>query len=222
MAKSRRTHKDYVDTRRPDAPRKASQDLALRNFLDAVDPSMFIESLMNSEYDSKYHRLAVMMQEPSEARKSIGRLSRELGVSLIDLVDQYRKTSIAMSHINAMEKLPEIVRENAVDALPTMEVCPACEGAKRVKHPTRVNKSGASATVKCMRCLGKGFVRIAGLTDAKKLIFQSEGLIESGGGKVQVNVGMTGVPNLMDAIEVQERALKLGEGKIVEAENVAD
>jgi hypothetical protein len=202
------------------------QDVALKNFFEGADPALVLASLQNSEYDSKYHKMAAACSDPKQAQKSMARIAREHGVSLVDLVEKYREITVLLAHLENQERLSEVVKENVVDALPAMRLCPVCQGAKRVEDPQgRLNKAGNVKRVKCLECLGKGRVRVGGATDAKKLVMQTAGLIETGGGtKVQVNVG-TGVPDLMQVIDAQERALKVGRargeiesGQVVEGE----
>lgn len=216
MAKRRQR----LDRKRPNAPRDVSRDVAAKTWFQLCDKDLLRAALLNSEFDSKYHHMAVLLENPEYARTSLPQLARQCGVSLVDVVEKYRETSVALSHLLAQEQLPAIVAENAVDALPTSEVCPRCDGDKMVDATNgAVTKAGKPRRKRCPKCLGDGRIRIAGMTDAKKLLMQHEGLIEAGGGaKVQVNVGAGAIPNLMDAIEVQERALKLGEGKVVDVE----
>jgi hypothetical protein len=173
--------------------------------------------------DSKFGRIHTLLDDPRFQRMSPATLVQRSGIKFPDLVEFYSEGTHAYAHMQSLHKLPEVVAENAVDALPTKVTCPQCAGHKRVDEPTgKLNKAGYPLRVRCPNCAGVGQVRKAGEMDAKKLMFQHEKLIGDGGQRVNVgvNVGL-GIPNLMDAVDAQERALKL-ESRVVEAEVVKE
>ncbi len=219
----RKNAQKAADPRRPKAPALARDDKALQNFFKHLDLDLFRHMILTAPPDSKFGRIATILDDPRYATKPLPLLTRQLGISLVDLVEGYAETALAVAHMASLHRLPEVVAENAVDALPTKVTCPDCGGHKRVDDPTgKVNKVGNPMRVRCPNCAGLGMVRRPGETDAKKLMFQHEKLIGDGGQRVSVgvNVGLA-IPSLMDAVDVQERALKL-ESRVVEAKVVTD
>lgn len=214
---------ETADPRRPKAAAAVRNDKALQNFFKHLDLDLFRHMILTAPPDSKFGRIATLLDDPRYARTSLPLLTRKLGISLIDLVEGYAETALALAHMASLHRLPEVVAENAVDALPTKVTCPQCDGHKRVNEPTgKKNKAKYPLRVRCPNCAGLGIVRRPGETDAKKLMFQHEKLIGDGGQRVQVgvNVGLA-IPSLMDAVDAQERALKL-EARVVEAKVVSD
>ena len=214
MAKKRG---EVLDRKRPNAPRVAGADIAARHFFENADPELIKAALIwNTEYDSKFHKLSAALSDPRNLKTNLTKLSRECGVSLVELVEKYHDVTIAIAHLRAQEKLPEIVTENAIDALPTTDVCPVCVGEKMVDSPTRIKKNGKPYRIRCMKCIGIGTVRVAGMIDAKKLIYEQTGLISKGGGGVAINQQINvGVPSLSDSIRTREKVL----GEVIENEN---
>lgn len=197
-----------VDRRRPHAPLDPLKDEALTNFFRFADPTLLEAALLGKGFDSKFHKLHVLMHDPKHAGTSLMRLSRELGISLVELVDTYSDAAKAMANLRAMEKLPDIVHENAIDALPTMDVCPMCNGEKRVSDPNDITTAGTPRRKRCPKCLGKGEIRKPGNTDAKKLAYEHTGLIQKGGGvhlNQQLNIGAA--PSLADSIATVGRVI---------------
>jgi len=179
-------------------------DKPLLNFCKEADPQVVLEALSDSEFDSKWHRALISLQDPTQANKSLARIVREHGITLKQLMDKYRSAAVARAHFKAQERLPQVMEGIVDDALPSEDVCPMCEGQKKVPDPQgRTTQRGNIRTVRCMKCLGKGRVRVPGQTDARKMVLQSQGMIDkhAPGAAVQVNVG---VPDLMQAIRVQE------------------
>lgn len=196
---------------------------AYKNFFECVDMDFFQMLCAGEPPDSKFGRIWTLLDDPRFQRMSPATLVQRSGIKFPDLVEFYSEGAHAKAHMHSLHKLPEVVAENAVDALPTKVTCPQCDGHKRVDEPTgKTNKAGYPLRVRCPNCAGMGQVRQAGEMDAKKLMFQHEKLIGDGGGRVSVgvNVGL-GIPSLMDAVDAQERALKL-EAKVVDAKVVEE
>jgi hypothetical protein len=205
------------DPKRPQAPRDPHADKALVNFFSAVDPERLRATLELSD-DERCQRLAAALSSAQFNHSSPALLSRQMGVSLVDLRKSYEEFHKAVGLALQSEQIPEIMKQNAADALPTMEVCPRCDGLKIVPV---MEEEGGEVSVRgnrrCPRCNGAGTVRKPGLMEAKKLVFDTAGLTQKGGGQVvqtQVNVG---VPSLADTIEVREKVLGGGR-KVVENE----
>jgi hypothetical protein len=204
------------DPKRPKAPRDPREDKALVNFFSAVDPER-LRAILEMSDDERLQNLGVALSAAEFNNSSPMLLSRRMGVSLVDLYKSYEDFHKAVGRALQSEQIPEIMKQNATDALPTTEVCPRCDGLKIV--PVIEEEGGevsARGNRRCPKCNGAGTVRKPGLIEAKKLVFETSGLTSKGGGQVvqtQVNVG---VPSLADTIEVREKVL--GGGKVVDNE----
>jgi hypothetical protein len=211
-----------TDRKRPNVPDTLKNDLPLKHFANRVDRARLRGILESSEHDSKWHRLLVAIQDPALSRFSLPRLLRELQIPLIDLMQKYREACTVEAHFVAQERLPEVMSGIVDDALPGEDVCPLCVGAKQIPDPLgRPKADGSLKDIDCPKCDATGKIRIPGQTDARKLVMQSEKMVESGSGaKQQVIVNNLAVPDLMQAIRVQEHVV--GDGIVdVDFEEVA-
>jgi hypothetical protein len=213
------------DPKRPKAPRDPLADKALVNFFSAVDPER-LRAILEMSDDERLQKLGVALSAAKFNNSSPMLLSRRMGVSLVDLAKVYEDGHKALGRALMAEDIPEIMKQNAADALPTTEPCPRCDGLKvvpvleegggEVEGDVEGEEVSARGNRRCPKCSGLGTVRKPGLIEAKKLVFETSGLTSKGGGQVvqtQVNVG---VPSLADTIEVREKVL--GGGKVVENE----
>jgi len=201
-----------------------SNDKALKNFCQAADKETLLVALAEAPFDSKYHHVLVALGDPRQSNKSFVRIIREHGVTMASLMSKYRDAKVAETHFQFQDGMPEIAAEIVVDAKPTMAMCPNCLGAGKVPDPLgRENKAGMIKRVRCQQCLGDKRVRVPGQTDARKIVLQSEGVLKTGAGvtvSTGIQVAVGGVPDLMAAIEVRERAL--AEPEVIEAEVIKD
>lgn len=212
---SRRGDRSPKDLRRPRAATRAKNDKPLRNFFECVDPEklqLFLASKTNKGGESKYTLLASALADPAEAHKSPMLLCRQAGVSFYDLVEGYVDFNVALGHLAMVDDIPRMMRENVQDALPTEDVCPRCDGLKRVPSLDDPAKKR-----RCPKCNSIGKVRVSGNIEAKRLASQQLGLIDKKVPLVaqQFNLASGGVPTVEQMIDVRDSILA---GKVVEGE----
>lgn len=162
------TKKPRKKAQKPQSPPR--KDRLLRRFADTLDQDEVIGSLYSST-DERVHRLAEMMTDPAYARFTLARLCQRVGLSTLDLLELFRRHKLDMGIIEMSRHAPAIMEDVARDAESRMEACRECAGTGMVKDKSTGEKSH------CLHCSGEGQVRVPGDYRARKLMFQTLGLI---------------------------------------------
>ena len=119
-----------------------------------------------SSTDERAVRLLQMMGDPAFANFSLGKLCQRVGLTSIDLLNAFRNFQLLRGIIEMSRVAPEVMANVAEDARSRMEICKGCQG------------KGMINARRCPQCQGEGQVRVPGNYRARKLMFQTLGLIE--------------------------------------------
>lgn len=152
--------------------------------------------------------------DPEYKDVAIGTLCANVGLSLHQVVDFFRKTKMDEGLIRAYKHVPDMLEDTAKDALRTEESCWKCQGEKEIE------KDGVKSL--CPECKGKGAIVVPGNTDARKLMFETVGLTGKRGPLVaqQFNFG-PGTDSQEDVLKNVHRLMKgKDEQGVVDAEVV--
>lgn len=193
---------------------ETKSDSALKNFFENADSERLLLALEHSPKEN-LRKFGRALQRAEFSKMTPQTLSRELGAWLPDLLEAYKDVNVAIGSLRMFEQLPEVVAENTVDALPTSESCPRCDGLRRI--PDETDTTGKKKR-RCPKCLGTGKVRKPGLIEAKKLVYDHAGLLPKGGGaqvNQQFNIGM---PSLSDSIDTREKVLEAKKPEVIDVE----
>jgi hypothetical protein len=149
-------------------PVRADRDRAIQLFFENVPPANFDEALQLSG-NERFYRLHDALHDDAYRRTSPGTLCRKFGISWADLMSLWWNHNVLIGRIRALDHLPDILEDIAVDALSPKVTCPRCDG---IGHVTRQNGEAP-----CPQCVGAGKVRVPGDAHARRLFFEIIGLI---------------------------------------------
>ena len=170
-----------------------------------------MKQILKVQEDKRFIQMYEMMYDPVHASKSLSTIARECGVGHMELCDAIRKYQMGIGIVRMSQHVPDIMEDVAIDAKSRNDVCPQCDGVGSVLRDQEVKVEGEAVQVRkvpseCPKCKGKGYVRTAGDKDARKLVFESNGLI----GKapliaVQNNTLNTGTDGLEELIRMSRK-----------------
>ena len=181
-----------------------AHDPILTRFYDEAGHQEVSESLLYSN-DPRVTQLLEMMYDPGLKSHSFPRLCREVGLSLGDIVDAFRRYQLDLGIVAMAKKAPKIMEDTALDAESSKAICMTCQGTGEVlDHP-----QGEST---CTACMGEGSFRVPGHDKSRELFFRTMGLTGKKGPLVaqQINVQSTAPPTVEDFVMETEKALKDG------------
>ena len=184
-----------------------AHDKILTLFYDEAGHQEISESLLYSS-DPRVTQLLEMMYDPGLKNHSFPRLCREVGLSLGDVVDAFRRRQLDLGIVAMAKRAPKIMEDTAEDAESTTAPCTTCRGTGEVlEHP-----QGEPAASICPACMGEGTFRVPGHDKARELFFRTMGLTGRKGPLIaqQVNISSHEAPRMEDFIMETEKAMKGG------------
>ena len=184
-----------------------AHDKILTRFYDEAGHQEISESLLCSS-DPRVSQLLEMMYDPGLKSHSFPRLCREVGLSLGDSVDAFRRYQLDLGIIAMAKKAPKIMEDTAKDAESTTAPCTTCRGTGEVQEPP-ADPDEEPQVVICPNCVGEGIFRIPGHDKSRELFYKTMGLIKKGPLLAQqVNISSPEVPTVEDFVMETERAMK--------------
>ena len=129
--------------------------------------------------NAKAAKLLALLANPLFNRATLGKLSVMSGLSTAELTLFFNNSRKQEGIVRMSQKLPDIMEETAEDALSSLVPCERCGGEGQRKNEP------------CKSCEGKGFVKVKGDFDNRKLVLEMAGLIGKRvpGQAIQINVG---------------------------------
>ena len=150
--------------KRNDKKYRARRDKLMRQTEDILGREPIAKALLSNS-DLRIQSFAAQLVDPGNANTTMSRIAEKLGLKWDDIVEAFRKSKIAEGNLRMFQHIPQIMEDTAIDSKSKLKMCPMCEG------------KGKSGEQDCMECEGTGRVRVAGNTEARKIVFESAGLI---------------------------------------------
>jgi hypothetical protein len=198
-----------------DKPKRQRKEIvALNHFSKHLTREEMALALVDAD-DTRAIQFANMLLDPEYARTSVGVIANKVGLTTSSVIDAYRKRKVAESTAIILKHAPEIMADVAEAAKARVLTCPTCEGLGTVEVRSSVvegDKTIERVTCKpCLRCEQSGRVREAGDNNARKLVFESIGLIGQRGPLIDARSitvgGDDGLEETLKAIARRERRL---------------
>ncbi len=145
--------------------------------------------------NAKAVKLLMLLSNPLFNKASFGKLAVMSGLSTAELTLFFSNAKKQEGIVRMSQKLPDIMEQTAEDALSSLVPCERCGGEGQRKDKP------------CTSCEGKGFIKVKGDLDNRKLVLEMAGLIgkRGSGQAVQINIG--GYRSLEERIGLTERLL---------------
>ncbi len=158
-------------------------------------------------------KLLALIEDRSFSRYGGKKLAQLANLSYLDLIAMRNERALMLATSNMIvEHIGDILEGAAVDATPTEESCPKCEGEMIIVVD--------DVSQRCPKCRGKGTVRVAGDKDARKFVGEVAGLVKGGGPTFNVSA-QAGVQNVNNPHGTFEDLMKkAGQAIVIEAERV--
>ena len=151
-------------TKRNDKNYRARRDKIMRQTENILGRDAIAHALL-ADSDLRIQSFAAQMVDPANAGTTMSRIAEKLGLKWDDIVEAFRKSKIAEGNLRMFQHIPQIMEDTAIDSKSKLKMCPMCEG------------KGKSGEQDCVECEGSGRVRVAGSTEARKIVFETAGLI---------------------------------------------
>jgi hypothetical protein len=122
-------------------------------------------------------------------------MARECNVTFKELAAIVKEHKTAEGQIRLAMRIPQVMEDVAADALNTTEFCPKCQGVGTIvdqtKPPAKLDEDDPRAEalpvpITCPQCKGAGEIKKSGDQFARKLVFESAGLIGGRGPLVAI------------------------------------
>lgn len=150
----------------------------------------FIGALDAAEKDVRWHQLKNMMTLDFFKKYKFSTLTRMLGLTPENLVDFWRNHQIQAGIVQTMNELPQIMSDVAEDAKSRMVYCQKCDGIGQVLDGFDESVAGKRTPLLriCPACEGAKKVRQVGDKDARNLVFETAGLTKKHGPMVAIQM----------------------------------
>lgn len=158
--------------------------------------------LLRGSADDRVLKLVecLLSVNPDMQKRSLASLATLCRLSQADLIREITRARVQEGVLRMSKHMPKVLEDTAVDARSTTAICENCMGTGDVIHN--------DGLVTCPRCSGKGKIRKAGNTEARKLVFEAAGLTNKKGPAVNVNVGAIGeIPSVEHDMAQIDRVL---------------
>lgn len=144
-----------------------------------------VTALMAAELSHDQSVVVGMLADPLNDSASLAKVCAQGNVSFAQLMKIFQGAALAKGQMKAIarvaEKLPDVAAAVMEDALPSLRVCPLCDGlAEMPGEPTPDDPN--PPPVRCKTCRGKGQVAFKPDTDVRKMALQIGGLLDKGNG----------------------------------------
>jgi len=182
-------------------------DRAFKRLAALVSKEEWKEVLGYFPDNAKAVQLLILLSNPLFNKTTLGKLAVMSGLSTAELTLFLNSAKKQEGIVRMSQKLPDIMEETAIDALPTDEPCVRCDGTGQLKKGP------------CPHCRSTGSIRVKGDLDNCKLVFEVVGLIgkRAPGAAIQVNIG--GSRSLEERVGIAQQLLT---EPIIDAEEIKD
>jgi hypothetical protein len=182
-------------------------DRAFKRLAALVSKEEWKEVLGYFPDNAKAVQLLILLSNPLFNKATLGKLAVMSGLSTAELTLFLNSAKKQEGIVRMSQKLPDIMEETAIDALPTDEPCVRCDGTGQLKKGP------------CPHCRSTGSIRVKGDLDNRKLVLEMAGLIgkRGSGQAIQINVG--GSRSLEERVGIAQQLLT---EPIIDAEEVKD
>ena len=162
--------------------------------------------------NAKAAKLLALLGNPLFNRDTLGKVAVKSGLSTAELTQFYNNSKKQEGIIRMSQKLPDIMEETAEDALSSLVPCERCGGEGQRKDKP------------CKSCEGKGFVKVKGDLDNRKLVLEIAGLIGKRGPSQLNLINVGGSQSLETRVGLAQQLLAEPsvEGEVVDAEDVEE
>ncbi len=183
-------------------------DRTFKRLSTLVPKDQWVEVLGYFPENAKAAKLLLLLGDPVNNRLTLGKLSVMSGLSTDELTLFFNNSRKQEGIVRMSQKLPDIMEETAEDALSSLVPCERCGGEGQRKDKP------------CKSCEGKGFIKVKGDLDNRKLVLEMAGLIgkRALGQAIQINVG--GSQSLESRVGLAQQLL--ADPLTVDAEEVKD
>lgn len=203
--------------------RQRNRERRINADLDRIN-NQFIESLgelgelkaaLAQCENPKAQNFLVELMNPKTRKWTVSSLAYKCGISPAFLADIWRKYNLAKGMLTVISGIPVVAKDIVEDAKSTKQVCGRCDGFGEIFTEIKARGEGRGGEgdreqltqlietirVPCPQCEGGGFLRKPGDSGARKLMFETAGLIKAPGG-VNVNVNVNhSVESILDEFE---------------------
>ncbi len=182
-------------------------DRAFKRLAALVSKEEWKEVLGYFPDNAKAVQLLILLSNPLFNKATLGKLAVMSGLSTAELTLFLNSAKKQEGIVRMSQKLPDIMEETAIDALPTDEPCVRCDGTGQLKKGP------------CPHCRSTGSIRVKGDLDNRKLVLEMAGLIgkRAPGAAIQVNIG--GSRSLEERVGIGQQLLT---EPIIDAEEIKD
>ncbi len=182
-------------------------DRAFKRLAALVSKEEWKEVLGYFPDNAKAVQLLILLSNPLFNKATLGKLAVMSGLSTAELTLFLNSAKKQEGIVRMSQKLPDIMEETAIDALPTDEPCVRCDGTGQLKKGP------------CPHCRSTGSIRVKGDLDNRKLVLEMAGLIGKRvpGAAIQVNIG--GSRSLEERVGIAQQLLT---EPIIDAEEIKD
>lgn len=154
----------------------------------------------------------LLSSNPDMMKRSLASIAGVCRLTQADLIRELSRARVQEGVLRMSKHIPKVLEDTAIDAKSRSEVCENCLGVGEISNPRKNDKS-PNDFVDCPKCSGKGKIRKAGNTEARKLVFEAAGLTNKKGPGVNVNVNTpTEMPTVEHDMESIDRILEVKVG----------
>lgn len=133
-------------------------------------------------------------------RWTISAIATKNGVTPAMLSDIWRKYNLSKGMLVLLNGIPEVSEHIVIDAKSTKDVCSRCDGLGKI-YGMPESDDKPKPILDCPLCDGKGTVRKAGNSEARKLMFEAAGITNKRGPNVVITNTTVQVESVMDEID---------------------
>jgi len=176
--------------------------------LERSVPREEMVQLLQASGDDRVQKLieCLLSPNPEMMKRSLASIAALCRLTQADLIRELSRARVQEGVLRMSKHIPKVLEDTAIDAKSSFEVCSQCRG-------TGDTTDREDIPTKCRYCNGKGKIRKAGNTEARKLVFEAAGLTNKKGTGVNINVGTpTEIPTVERDMESVDRILEVKVG----------
>lgn len=166
----------------PDRQKNSIMLRTLKNY-DKLELAETLEQVMAE--DPKMQAFVQLLTDATRQNTGIARLAEQCGLSFQAVMDGFRRAKLGEGTLRMFHHVPEVMEQVAQDAKAKMVTCPKCDGLRVVPQRDIMGQVVMEAVEgkpqpvgrECPTCKGAGEVEKSGDPDARKLVFETAGLI---------------------------------------------
>ena len=197
--------------KKPHLSPRRRQEIKLLSKLKGLLPDDEWREILEGQPDIRFQSFMKMMYDPAFNKYSLPNRAIMCGLTFHELSECIHAFYTDQGRIRQAKHLPQIMEDDAINALSRMEMCDRCDGTGTVAE-----KGEDSVPTTCKKCNGKGEIKVPGDSNSINRIYKTAGLIDAARGPLidarTTNVLSTGEDGLEDLLKLSRKKAALPSG----------